>query len=62
MLNYKAIVNILSAMLVFLAGALLFPAAIAWFYQDGDLNAFLYTIGLTFVTGASGFFFNAQQW
>ncbi len=61
MLNYRAIVNILSAMLVFLAAALLFPAGIAWFYGDGDLNAFLYTMGFTFITGISGFLFTRNS-
>jgi len=55
MLNYRAIANILSAMLIFLAIALLLPATIAYFYNEGDLNAFLYTIAFTLFSGIVGF-------
>ncbi len=55
MLNYRAIVNILSALLLFLAGALLIPAAVAYIYADASLDAFLYTAGITLLVGGVGF-------
>ncbi len=55
MLNYRAIINILSALLLFLAGALLIPAAVSYFYADSSLHSFLYTAGITFFVGSVGF-------
>jgi len=61
MLNYRAILNILSALLIFLAIALIVPASVAYFYGDGDFNAFLITIGITFILGTAGFFFTRDS-
>jgi trk system potassium uptake protein TrkH len=55
MINYRAISNILFALLLFLAASLSVPAAIAWFYAEGDFHAFLITIIVTLLTGIIGF-------
>ncbi|MGD9487980.1 MAG: TrkH family potassium uptake protein [Calditrichaceae bacterium] len=56
MINFRAIINILSALLLFLAISLTFPAVIAYFYDEGDFNSFIFTIILTFILGLAGFF------
>ncbi len=56
MLNYRAIIQILSALLVFLGVSLIAPAGIAYFYREGDFNAFLITIGISIVVGFIGLF------
>jgi len=55
MLNPRAVINILSALLVFLGISLIAPALIAFFYHEADLNAFLVTIGISWVLGSGGF-------
>jgi len=55
MLNYRAIINILSALLLFLGISLMIPAAVAWFYGENDFIAFIYTIVITFILGSIGF-------
>ena len=61
MLNYRAIINILSALLLFLAGALLIPAMVSYFYADSSLYAFLYTAGITVLVGGVGFFITRKS-
>ncbi|MGD9900668.1 MAG: TrkH family potassium uptake protein [Calditrichaceae bacterium] len=56
MINFRAIINILSALLLFLAISLTFPAIIAYFYDEGDFWSFIFTIVLTFTLGFTGFF------
>ena len=55
MLNFRAIINILSALLLFLSLALLIPAAVAYFYGEGDFLPFVYTIFITMSVGILGF-------
>lgn len=55
MINLRAIIHILSALLIFL-GISLFPAsAIAFFYREGDLRAFLTTIAIAWLVGIPTF-------
>jgi trk system potassium uptake protein TrkH len=56
MLNYRAIVNILFALLLFLVMALLFPLGVAFLYDDGDIHAFLLTIIFLLIIALPGFF------
>lgn len=56
MINFRAIINILSALLLFLAISLTVPAVIAYFYNEGDFGSFIFTIVLTFILGLTGFF------
>ncbi|MGP8330627.1 MAG: TrkH family potassium uptake protein [Methanosarcinaceae archaeon] len=56
MINYRAIVQILSALLIFLGLSLIAPAAIAFFYREGDFNAFLITLAISFILGIIGLF------
>ncbi len=56
MINYRAIVNILSALLLFLGFSLCIPAAIAFFAAEGDFNAFLITIAIAWALGIIGYF------
>ncbi|MBN1408073.1 MAG: TrkH family potassium uptake protein [Calditrichaceae bacterium] len=55
MINHKAVLNILFALLIFLAGSLIIPALIALFYDEGDFPAFFMTIIGTFIIGLSGY-------
>ncbi len=61
MIDYRAVLNILSALLVFLALALLFPAAIAYGYGEGDLSSFLITIAISLLVGLIGFLLTRTQ-
>lgn len=61
MLNYRAIINILSALQIFLAIALIIPASVAYYYGDGDLNAFLITICITLILGTVGVLFTRKS-
>ena len=61
MIDYRAVVNILSALLVFLGLALGLPAAIAFGYGEPDLAAFLFTIGFAVVVGAVGYLLTRTQ-
>lgn len=56
MINYRAVIHILSALLIFLGVALIAPTLIAFFHQEGDFNAFLITIVITQLIGFIGFF------
>ncbi|MCB0281492.1 MAG: TrkH family potassium uptake protein [Calditrichae bacterium] len=51
MLHTKAISNILSALLLFLALSLIAPAIFAYINNEGDFSAFLTTIGFSFSIG-----------
>lgn len=56
MINYKAISNILFALLIFLSFSMTVPAIIAALYAEGDLTAFIITILSTLLVGFSGYF------
>jgi trk system potassium uptake protein len=55
MITYKAVVNILFALLVFLCASLIIPAIIAYFYNEGDFQAFLLTILGTLLIAIPGY-------
>lgn len=55
MLHTKAIINIISALLLFLGFSLIFPAVIAYFYGGNDLDAFLVTIILSIILGIAAY-------
>ena len=56
MINYKAVINILFALLIFLCASLIIPALIAFFYDEGDFSSFLITIIGTLIVGIPGYF------
>ena len=56
MINYKAVLNILFALLIFLCASLIIPAIIALFYDDGDFWSFVITIIGTLLVGVPGYF------
>lgn len=56
MTNTKAIINVLSALLIFLAVALLLPSLVAFLYDEPDLPSFLYTGAGALLLGVAGFF------
>jgi trk system potassium uptake protein TrkH len=56
MINYKAVLNILFALLIFLCASLIIPALIALFYDDGDFWSFVITINGTLLVGIPGYF------
>jgi len=56
MVNYRAVIHILSALLIFLGISLIAPTVIALFYQEGDFNAFVITIAISCIIGLIGFF------
>jgi trk system potassium uptake protein TrkH len=56
MINYKAVLNILFALLIFLCASLIIPALIALFYDDGDFWSFVITIIGTLLVGVPGYF------
>jgi trk system potassium uptake protein TrkH len=56
MINYKAVLNILFALLIFLCASLIIPALIALFYDDGDFWSFVITIIGTLLVGIPGYF------
>ncbi|MCA9740757.1 TrkH family potassium uptake protein [candidate division KSB1 bacterium] len=55
MIHSKAIINVLSALLIFLAISLLLPAAVAYFYGGPDFSAFIITVVLTLAIGFAGY-------
>lgn len=55
MINFKAVFNVLFALLLFLAASLLFPAGVAYIYDGPDLPSFLITIGITTIIGIAGY-------
>lgn len=56
MINYKAVLNILFALLIFLCASLIIPALIALIYDDGDFLSFIVTIIGTLLVGIPGYF------
>ncbi len=56
MLSHRAVINILSALLVFLGISLVAPTLIAFFYQEGDFESLLLTTVIAWVLGLVGFF------
>ncbi|MEJ2544050.1 MAG: potassium transporter TrkG [Calditrichaceae bacterium] len=56
MINYKAVLNILFALLIFLAISLIIPAVIAYFYDEGDFSSFFITITGIILIGVPGYF------
>lgn len=61
MINIKAVSNILFALLLFLCGAMSIPAALAYYYGEGDFHAFLVTIIITLVIAGGGFFATRER-
>jgi trk system potassium uptake protein TrkH len=55
-MHYRAVVHILSALLIFFGISLIVPTLIASFYQEGDVNAFLITLAIAWTIGCAGFF------
>ncbi|MBN2423644.1 MAG: hypothetical protein JXB44_01375 [Calditrichaceae bacterium] len=56
MIQFRLIFNIISALLLFLALALLVPTVIAFFYDEGDFISLSHTMGLSFLLGLAGYF------
>jgi trk system potassium uptake protein TrkH len=56
MINYRAILNVLFALLIFLGIMLIFPALISFFYKENDLYSFIQAIGISISIGTIGFF------
>lgn len=50
-MNFPLVLNILGALLIFLAGALLFPAGVSVWYHDGALPALLESALISLVAG-----------
>ncbi len=50
-MNIRLVLYILGALLIFMGLSLLVPAMVAYIYQEGDLNSFLITAGITIVAG-----------
>lgn len=61
MINFRAIIHILSALLIFL-GVSLFPATlIALIYREGDFQAFLMAIATAWIIGIPTFFISKTK-
>ncbi len=56
MINYRAILNVLFALLAFLGIVLIFPALISFFYKENDLWSFIQSIAISLTVGIIGFF------
>ena len=61
MFHYKPVLNILSALLIFLAAALALPTLVAFLYEKSDLHAFLVTIGIALGIGIPAFFITRSK-
>lgn len=61
MINYKAVLNILFALLLFLCVSLIIPALVAFFYNEGDFWAFVITIISTLIIGIPGYFITRDR-
>jgi len=59
MINYRAVIHILSSLLIFLGIFLIVPTLIALFCQEGDFNAFFITIVIAWIIGF-GIFFSSK--
>ncbi len=55
-MNYRTILNILSALLVILGISMLIPAGIAYGYGESDLNGFLWSVLICLVVGVPVWF------
>ncbi|UCF79573.1 MAG: TrkH family potassium uptake protein [Candidatus Eiseniibacteriota bacterium] len=55
MVSYRAVIHVLSALLIFLGISLVAPTLIAFFFKEGDFNAFLVTVAVAWVVGILGF-------
>ena len=56
MIHSKVIINILSALVIFLGLSFFPPAIISFFFEEDDLNAFIIAISTTLVLGLIGYF------
>lgn len=54
-MNFRAVVHILSALLIFLGISLVAPTLIASFHREGDVSAFLITLAIAWIIGCAGF-------
>ncbi|MEE4312067.1 MAG: TrkH family potassium uptake protein [candidate division KSB1 bacterium] len=61
MVNYRAVIHILSALLIFLGLCLVFPALFALYYREPDLQAFAITIAISLVSGTIFFFASGSK-
>ncbi len=61
MINFRAVFHILSALLIFLGVSLIAPALIAFYYREGDFEAFIVTITIAWIIGITGFFFTKTK-
>lgn len=61
MIHFKPVLNILGALLVFLGVSLMFPAIVAYYYDEGDFVSFLITIALSMVLGLLIFLFTRTK-
>ena len=50
-MNYKTILNILAMLMASLGIAMLIPAGISWYYDEGVASGFLYSSGFCILTG-----------
>ena len=50
-MNFKTILNILSALLTIMGLSMLFPAFISWLYNEPDLLSFIYSSGISVSLG-----------
>ncbi|MCU0645435.1 MAG: TrkH family potassium uptake protein, partial [bacterium] len=55
MINFRAVIHILSALLIFLGVSLIVPTLIALYYREGDSHAFIVTIAIAWIMGIIGF-------
>ena len=55
MIQFKSILFVLSALMLFLGAALIPAAAVSFFYEQTDLNAFIVTILSAIVSGITGY-------
>ncbi len=60
MLNKKFIINVLGLILVFESLFMLLCAGISVIYNENDLNAFLISFAITFITGGLCWYFNRK--
>jgi trk/ktr system potassium uptake protein len=56
MIHSKIIINILSALAIFLGISLIPPAMISFFFEENDINAFVITFSVSVLLGLIGYF------
>jgi len=61
MIHTKVIINILSALVIFLGISLIPPLLISFFYEEADLNAFVITICSSIILGLTGYLFTRSS-